>query len=158
MGAPSGNGTPSTGAAGGTATPTRGNPNADVRTIFPLTIQSPTITLRPTARDISIQVSCSPQQSGDCHGEIILRIEGNAPSPKRRAAASRCARGCRVLGRAGFVVQAGHSKQVKVHLAHSAGSLFRRRKMIKVRATVRLSDAAGHSRTRTSTLTLKRAP
>jgi hypothetical protein len=92
---------------------------------------------------------------------VTLSLLGSTPSSTAktgtRAVTSRCARGCRVLGHSHFDILAGRSKKVKVHLAHSAGALLRGRHSVQIEAATTLRDAAGHTYTTRTTLTLTRA-
>jgi hypothetical protein len=70
---------------------------------------------------------------------------------------SRCARGCRPLGRSHFDIVAGRSKRVKVHLAHSARRLFGKRQRVSVQATTVIKDKLGHTQVSNTAVTLTRA-
>jgi hypothetical protein len=127
----------------------------------PVSLATQTVALAPHQTSVPVTVACAASTRTGCRGTLTLRLPASTPSaPAKgglRAVASRCARGCRVLGHTQFDILAGHSKRVKVHLAHSASALLRGRSSIKVEATTTTRDATGHTQATSSTLTLTRA-
>jgi hypothetical protein len=123
-----------------------------------------TINLALTSRSVPITLSCAPDVVGGCRGTLVLRLLGPTPAPaggkspaKPRAVTSRCARGCRPLGKSHFDILAGRSKRVRVRLAHSARHLFGKHKQVSLRATTVIKDKAGHTQVSNTAVTLTRA-
>jgi hypothetical protein len=126
----------------------------------PVSLASLTVTLSLKATSIPLTLDCAANVAGGCKGTVVISRLG--PTPKTstkshpRAQASRCARGCRVLGSSRFNIAAGKRRHVKVHLAHSASRLFGRHHSVKVKATTTIRDRSGHNQTTSTTLTLTR--
>jgi len=121
------------------------------------------IKLSLNATSAPVTLTCAPDTPHGCQGTLVLRLIGAAKRPKAtassagpRAVASRCARGCRPLGRAGYSIAAGRSKRVSVHLAHSARVLFRHRSSVRVQATT-ITKTLTRPQTSNTVITLDRA-
>ncbi|HEV3230342.1 MAG TPA: hypothetical protein VGY97_12765 [Solirubrobacteraceae bacterium] len=131
--------------------------------LSPISLAAPVVKLAPRATSVPVVLSCAPGIPHGCSGELVLSLVApaakvnNAPAAHPRAVASRCARGCRVLGHTKFQILAGRHKTVKVHLAHSASSVFHGRHSVTIEATTITHDGAGHSQTANTRLTLTRS-
>jgi hypothetical protein len=87
-----------------------------------------------------VSLSCPAGTSGNCAGHIVLT------SGRRHVR----------VGRAGFALASGGRGVFKVKLSITARTALARRSRLTVRASVVATDAAGHQRTITSQLTLRR--
>jgi hypothetical protein len=131
--------------------------------VSPISLAAPIVKLAPRDTNVPVVLNCAAGTPHGCSGQLVLSLLGpsttvkNGSGAKTRAVASRCARGCRVLGRSNFQIAAGGHKRVKVHLAHSAGRLFHGRHSVNVKATTTTRDSAGHAQTTSATLTLTQA-
>jgi hypothetical protein len=85
----------------------------------------------------SLAMSCRAT-SGSCSGKVTLTAAGKK------------------LGSASFALAAGKTAKVKVRLSNKARKLLGRKHKLKARARADASDAAGHHKTTTGTVTLKR--
>ena len=113
-----------------------------------------TVGARPV---IPLTVGCPPAASERCYVTVALTGKPAAGKGKKsKAKASRCARGCRDLGRQKLEVTRGKKRKVRVASRVPSSKLFGRRKTTQVDLKVEIRDAAGHSTTRTDTVTLKR--
>jgi hypothetical protein len=62
-----------------------------------------------------------------------------------------------VLGKQTFNIAAGHTKRVKVHLAHSARHLLQGHKRVTAQAVTITTDSAGNSQITKTDVTLSHA-
>lgn len=89
----------------------------------------------------SVAMSC-PASSGGCSGKVTLTAAGKNASATK-------------LGSAPFKIAAGKTAKVKVKLSKTARKLLARRHKVKARVRVDSSDAAGHHKTTSGTVTLR---
>jgi Ca2+-binding RTX toxin-like protein len=85
----------------------------------------------------------------------IAAVRVTGPAGEDSTVTVKLRRKGKLLGRKSIALDAGESKLVKVKLSRKAFVLLKRRDRLQVKAIVTAEDAAGNSRKRTVTLTLK---
>jgi hypothetical protein len=126
-------------------------------------VDTPNVIVSASQKDVPVDLSCAVATPGGCHGVLELRVLSGTPVAHGSAAGgplavtARCARGCRLLGRQSFNIAAGHTKRVKVHLAHSAGHLLHGHKSVTAQAVVITHDATNGAQTVKTSVTLTQA-
>jgi hypothetical protein len=100
-----------------------------------------------------IPVRCPVSAVDGCRGRITITITIKIVRPRTRAAATRCARGCRPLGTAGYEARAGQKIRIRVHIASYGRNLLTRHKSLPVTLTA-TSVSAGQVATVVRKITL----
>ena len=125
-----------------------------------VSLAAQTVSVALSSKAIPITLSCAASVAGGCQGTLTLRLASPAPAAGKsdapRAVTSRCARGCRPLGKAHFQILAGRSQRVKVHLAHSARRVFGKHQRVTLQATTVTKDESGHTEVSNTAVTLTR--
>ncbi len=107
---------------------------------------------------VSIRLSC-PASEIRCIGKLTLktrskyRVSSSVVNTSRKRKRTRKIKV--KLGSKSFKIAGGKSATVKVRLSKKNRRLLKKHKKIRVKATIRVRDAAGNSRTTTKNITLK---
>jgi Tol biopolymer transport system component len=106
-------------------------------------------TIRASRRGaVSIRVGCPADEPAGCNGRLSLRTASRVRvTPRRRRTVT--------LGTASFRIPAGRTAPVTVRLSRANRRLLARLRRVRVAASVRAVDQAGHAGTARATLLLK---
>jgi YVTN family beta-propeller protein len=100
-----------------------------------------------------IPIRCPASATGGCRGRITITVHVAEPRA-RRAAAARCARGCRPLAATNYEARAGQKVSVRVHIASFGRKLLKSHSSVRVTLTA-TSLAGGRTATVSRAITMK---
>ena len=113
------------------------------------------LVLGARAADVPVDIGCLA--SAGCRGRIVLQLTTPAGPKGKHARAARCARGCRILGQAGFRIASGKRKNVKVRVAKAARRLLPAGRTVRATAVVTTRDPAGRTSVVSRAVSIRRS-
>jgi Galactose oxidase, central domain len=119
---------------------------------FRIVLPTKPLTISPHG-DVPIRLKCLSRARAACNGTLTIRLAQPLPPPVD-ALVSRCARGCRPLGRAHFHAQAGSTIQVRVHISSYGRLLLAQLGTLRVTVTA-IGVSGGRTASTLGTITLR---